>query len=615
MRRSFDGQVVIVTGAGQGLGRAHARAFAKRGARVLVNDLGGSARGDGSNQSAADQVVAEIREAGGDAIASYASVEQGHRIVEAALDHFGRLDIVVNNAGILRDKSFHKMTPEDWERVYQVHVLGSFRVTHAAWPHLREQRFGRVIMTASAAGIYGNFGQANYSMAKLGLFGFAQTLAVEGANRGVHVNTIAPIAGSRLTESVMPAELVDALRPEYVSGLVLWLCHADCEQTGGLFEVGGGFVAKLRWERSSGKLFRLGRNIALEDIEQHWEQITTFEDPTHPTSVTDSLAPILENVSAGPSRGGNEFIDVDAALAHSFERRTSSYEARDVALYALGVGAAQDPLDIRELQLVYELHGEGFRVLPSFAVIPALNNFIALASEGPLAEGLNFGLERILHGEQKLELTRPLPSQAELTHETCIKDVFDKGKHALIDIEVKSYEADGSLLMTNTLTLLVRGAGGWGGDRGPPRDDDALPDRTPDAVIEQVVPRNQALLYRLSGDWNPLHADPAFARAMGFEQPILHGLCTMGYAVRHVVAACADHDPRRIRALSVRMARPVIPGDTLRTEIWRDGPHRVRFQTRVEARYEVVLAQAIAELFEPEGELQESASHVDVVSS
>lgn len=599
MRRSFDGRVAIVTGAGHGLGRAYARAFAERGARVLVNDLGSSATGDGRSEAPADRVVTEIRAAGGEAIANHASVEDGQRVVEAALDHFGRVDIVVNNAGILRDKSFHKMTPDDWDRVYRVHVLGSFRVTHAVWPHLRDQQYGRVIMTASAAGIYGNFGQANYSMAKLGLLGLARTLAVEGAHRGVRVNTIAPIAGSRLTESIMPKELVDALRPEHVSGLVLWLCHEDCEETGGLFEVGGGFVGKLRWERSAGMVFRLGRTISIEDIEGSWHRITTFEASTHPTTVTESVAPILENVSAGPGQGGNALIDVDAALAHRFEPRTSSYQPRDVALYALGVGAAQDPLDDRELQFVYERHGDGFRVLPTFGVIPAVNHFLALAEKGHLAEGLNFGFERVLHGEQRIELARPLPPAAELRHETRIKDVFDKGKHALIEIEIASHEAGGDLLMVNTMTLLIRDAGGWGGARGPAGEGNEPPDRPPDAVVAQTVPENQALLYRLSGDWNPLHADPSFARAVGYERPILHGLCTMGYAVRHVIASFAGHDPRRVRALSVRMSRPVFPGDTLQTEIWEDrnqDRNRIWFQSRVKARNELVLAQAVAEL-------------------
>src|SRR5215831_4355837 len=216
----FDGRVAIVTGAGGGLGRSHALLLASRGAKVVVNDLGGSFTGEGKSASAADTVAAEIKASGGEAIANYDSVEDGDKIVKTALDAWGRIDIVINNAGILRDTTFHKMSPEDWDLIYRVHVLGAFRVTHAAWPHLRDQGYGRVVMTASAAGIYGNFGQANYSMAKLALVGLTNTLAIEGRKRNVLVNVIAPIAGSRMTETVLPAALLESLKPELVSPLV-----------------------------------------------------------------------------------------------------------------------------------------------------------------------------------------------------------------------------------------------------------------------------------------------------------------------------------------------------------------------------------------------------------
>src|SRR6187401_119325 len=172
----FDGRVALVTGAGNGLGRSHALLLAARGAKVVVNDLGGGIHGEGKSQSAADTVVEEIKAAGGQAAANYDSVEDGAKIVQTAIDAFGKIDIVINNAGILRDVSFQKMTQTDWDLVYKVHVLGAFRVTHAAWPYMRDAGYGRIIMTTSASGIYGNFGQANYSMAKLGLHGFTQTL-------------------------------------------------------------------------------------------------------------------------------------------------------------------------------------------------------------------------------------------------------------------------------------------------------------------------------------------------------------------------------------------------------------------------------------------------------
>lgn len=213
----FDGRVVIITGAGNGLGRAHALLFGSRGAKVVVNDLGGSAFGDGKSSSAADRVVEEIRAKGGEAVANYDSVEDGGKIVQTALDAFGRVDVVINNAGILRDTTFHKMSEQDWDLIFKVHVKGAFAVTHAAWPHMREQKYGRVVFTTSAAGIYGNFGQTNYSAAKLAQLGMGNTLALEGRKAGIVVNTIAPIAGSRLTETVMPKEVVDALKPEVVS--------------------------------------------------------------------------------------------------------------------------------------------------------------------------------------------------------------------------------------------------------------------------------------------------------------------------------------------------------------------------------------------------------------
>ena len=216
----FDGRVAIVTGAGGGLGRSHALLLASRGARSSSTTSAAASPAAASRSSAADKVVDEIKAAGGEAVANYDSVEDGDKIVKTAIDTFGRIDIVVNNAGILRDISFQKMTEADWDLIYRVHVLGAFRVTHAAWNHMRDAGYGRIIFTASAAGIYGNFGQANYAMAKLGLVGFSQTLALEGQKKNVVVNTIAPIAGSRLTETVLPKELLDALKPEYVSPLV-----------------------------------------------------------------------------------------------------------------------------------------------------------------------------------------------------------------------------------------------------------------------------------------------------------------------------------------------------------------------------------------------------------
>lgn len=251
----FDDRVVIVTGAGNGLGKSHALEFARRGARVVVNDLGGGIAGDGASGSVAQAVVNEIKAAGGEAVANADSVEAGDRIVETAMDAYGRVDVVVNNAGILRDASFAKMTDADWDIIYRVHLFGSYKVTRAAWPHMRAANYGRVVMTTSVAGVYGNFGQANYAAAKLGIFGLAQTLAIEGATKNILCNTVGPTAGSRLTATVLPKEVLEALKPEYVTPAVVLLGHESCPVTGKLFEVGGGGYRRLAGSRRRASSF------------------------------------------------------------------------------------------------------------------------------------------------------------------------------------------------------------------------------------------------------------------------------------------------------------------------------------------------------------------------
>ncbi|MDH1057111.1 SDR family oxidoreductase [Aquipseudomonas alcaligenes] len=292
----FENQVVIVTGAGGGLGRAHALLFAKHGAKVVVNDLGGSTHGEGANTSAADKVVAEIKAFGGEAVANHDSVTDGGQIVQCALDSFGRIDVVVNNAGILRDKSFHKMEDTDWDLVYKVHVEGAYKVTRAAWEHLREQQYGRVIFTASTSGIYGNFGQSNYGMAKLGLYGLTRTLAIEGRKNNVLVNAIAPTGGTRMTEGLIPPQVFEQLKPELVSPLVVYLGSDQCKDTGGLYEVGGGWVGKVRWERSLGAGFDPKAGFSPEDVAASWQQIGDFAGAVHPDDNVTALREMMANL-------------------------------------------------------------------------------------------------------------------------------------------------------------------------------------------------------------------------------------------------------------------------------------------------------------------------------
>ena len=271
----FDGRVAVVTGAGGGLGRSHALLLASRGAKVVVNDLGGARDGTGTDASMADQVVAEIEAAGGEAVANHDGVhtwEGGEAIVQAALESFGRVDIVINNAGILRDVSFAKLTQDQLDAVVQVHLLGSFHVTRAAWNTMREQGYGRVICTTSGSGLYGNFGQSNYSAAKLGLVGLTRTLAIEGVKYGITANAIAPVAKSRMTEDIMPAELLNRLEPEYVSPLVAYLASEACTDTGRIFSVGGGYFARVALLEGEGATFDAVPTP--EDVADAWSQIS-----------------------------------------------------------------------------------------------------------------------------------------------------------------------------------------------------------------------------------------------------------------------------------------------------------------------------------------------------
>ena len=255
MTLRFDGKVCVITGAGGGIGKVYALFFASRGAKVVVNDLGTAHNGVGNNANAADKVVEEIKANGGVAVANYDSVEFGDKIIKTAIDNFGRVDIVINNAGILRDISFQKMKEIDWNLIFKVHVYGAYSVTKAAWNIMREQGYGRVINTSSAAGLFGSFGQVNYSAAKLALHGFTQALAKEGEKKNIRVNTIAPLAASRMLETVMPPDVLKTVNPSLVVPLVAYLCHDSCEETGSVFEVGGGFVAKLRWQRTEVLIF------------------------------------------------------------------------------------------------------------------------------------------------------------------------------------------------------------------------------------------------------------------------------------------------------------------------------------------------------------------------
>ncbi len=276
----FDNRVAIVTGAGNGLGRAHALLLASRGAKVVVNDPGGAVDGrplsnGGGSHAAADKVVDEIKKAGGQAVANYDSVadaEGAANIVKTAVDSFGTVDIVVNNAGVLRDKTFHNMSVEDFDFVVKVHFLGTAYVTHAAWPILRAKAYGRVVVTSSNSGIYGNFGQSNYGGAKLAVVGFMNALRLEGQKYNIMINALAPVAGTRMTESLMTPEALEKLKPEYVSPMVAYLCSEQCQRTGEIWSAGAGYFARIEYREAPGVRIQ-GRAPTIEDVESNIEKI------------------------------------------------------------------------------------------------------------------------------------------------------------------------------------------------------------------------------------------------------------------------------------------------------------------------------------------------------
>ena len=288
----YDGKVVIITGAGGGLGRQHALLMASRGALVVINDLGGAVDGSGSDKGAAERVVDEIKALGGEAVAdtnSVATPEGGKAIVQTAVDAFGKVDVVVNNAGILRDKAFGNMEPELLDPVIDVHLKGAFNVTRAAWAIMKEQGYGRIVSTSSAAGIFGNFGQTNYGAAKMGLVGFTRVLAVEGAKYNIKANAIAPLALTRMTENLMGG-LGEKLDPGLVSPLVAFLAHEDCPVSGQTFSVGGGRVAHVFIAETQGYH---NANLSMEDVRDNWGTITDQSGYAVPNNLAEETAMFL----------------------------------------------------------------------------------------------------------------------------------------------------------------------------------------------------------------------------------------------------------------------------------------------------------------------------------
>jgi NAD(P)-dependent dehydrogenase (short-subunit alcohol dehydrogenase family) len=295
----FDGRVTVITGAGNGLGRSHARFLASRGAKVVVNDLGGTVAGTGSSRAVADAVVDEIRAAGGTAVANYDSVateEGGRNIIKTALDAFGTVDVLINNAGNVRDKSFAKMELADFRALVDVHLMGAVYCTHAAWPVMRNNNFGRIVLTTSAAGLYGNHGHTNYGAVKMAVIGFMHALKEEGRKHNITVHAIAPIALTRMSETVTAPRIAPLIKPEFVTAAVAWLCAAENEETGHIIQAGAGYYAKVEVREARGALFGTESIPTPEQIRDRYEEISDMSQAAPYTNASEALRKVFRLV-------------------------------------------------------------------------------------------------------------------------------------------------------------------------------------------------------------------------------------------------------------------------------------------------------------------------------
>lgn len=289
----FDDKVVVITGAGNGLGKAYALFFGGRGAKVVVNDLGVSQSGKGLTSEAADSVVDEIKKLGGEAVANYNSVEDGDKVIETAINTFGRIDVLINNAGILRDVGFKKMKKIDWDLIMKIHLNGTFSCTKAAFEHMHKQKYGRIINVTSPAGLYGSFGQVNYSTAKAGLIGFTKSLSKEISKYNILVNAIAPMAATKMTEPLLPKDILSLIKVDYMIPVIAYLSSEECKDSGEIIEMCGKWVSKVRWQRSEGVLF--ANSMTPEDVRDKWEDIGKYgPNSEYPLESSSSLTRMME---------------------------------------------------------------------------------------------------------------------------------------------------------------------------------------------------------------------------------------------------------------------------------------------------------------------------------
>lgn len=557
--KSLKGKVVIVTGAGGGLGKSHAKLFAKYGAKVVVNDFNDPFT-----------VVNEIKQAGGQAVGSKHDVyKDAEAIVKTAIDSFGTVDILVNNAGILRDRSFLKMNQHDWDSVLQIHLLATYRLCKLVWPILSEKG-GWIINTTSTSGIYGNFGQANYASAKAGILGFSRTLAREGKKAGIKVVAYAPHAETAMTKTIFSQKELNKFDVSQVSPFVVAI---TCDEmpfnvSGQLFEVGAGWIGNVRWQRAKGAVNHGDKvpETSVEFLRANWKDVTDFASPVTVGSAEESSIAILAAV--GGDDDDDDDDDDEEEEEEGEEEGVYVYDHRQVILYNLSIGAKA-----KDLKYVYE-SDKDFKAFPTFGVIPPLSSGGGLDFDDVLK---NYNPMKLLHGEQYLNINKTIPTSGKLKTKVQPLAVLTKKKgnksNVLIRVAYDTFDEEDNLIFTNVGSYFVRDTESVKDSFNEKLDKKLgsfykeqyeYPNEKPAHQLEFKTSEDQAALYRLNADFNPLHIDPQFAQGGGFDKPILHGLCSFGISGFLLSKIYGDS----LVDIKGRFVGVVFPGETIVVDMW-----------------------------------------------
>lgn len=566
-------KVVLITGAGAGLGRDYALFFAKYGAKVVVNDF-----------KDPTPVVEEIKKAGGEAHGDKHDVaKDAQAIIDNVVGKYGTIDILINNAGILRDRSFAKMTDEEWYAVQNIHLLGTYNLTRLAWPHFLEKKYGRVVNITSTSGIYGNFGQTNYAAAKAAIVGFSRTLAIEGAKNNIKVNIVAPHAETAMTLTIFREEDKNLYSPDQVAPLLVYLASEGVATNGELYEGGGGWIGATRWQRAKGAVLP---EPTAEKIRDHLNDIQDFTKGTaNPRTTTESSMAILAAVD--PDDDDDDEDEEDEEDEDDEEDPVFRYNDRDVILYNIALGATS-----KELKYTYE-NDQDFQVVPTFGHLCTFNSLKSQTSFAKLLT--NFNPMFLLHGEHYIKLEQyPIPTEAAVTTEFTPLAVAQKGTNTVVVHGSKSVDANGAPIFTNEATFFIRNCKGETKQyqkRAPFATLSTPPLETePDFTTDVKISPDLAALYRLTGDRNPLHIDPEFAKGAKFDKPILHGMCTYGLSAKVLLDKFGPFNEIKGRFTGI-----VFPGETLRVRAWKKGDI-VTFQSQVVERKTIAINNAAIKL-------------------